>query len=69
VVLKAFGRAPTAPILVLGTPLNDGQSWVAPTHPGEIMCDVYLTRGPGNRFHMVWTWNWRGNSLGYASSP
>jgi hypothetical protein len=51
------------------TPLNDGQPWVAPTHPGEIMRDVYLTRGPDNRFHMVWTWNWRGNSLGYASSP
>ena len=50
------------------TPLNDGQPWVAPTHPGEIMRDVFLTRGPDNRFHMVWTWNWRGNSLGYASS-
>jgi len=50
------------------TPLNDGQPWVAPTHPGEVMRDVYLTRGPDNRFHMVWTWNWRGNSLGHASS-
>jgi len=51
------------------SPLNDGQPWIAPTHPGEIMRDVYLTRGPENHFHMVWTWNWRGNSLGYASSP
>jgi len=51
------------------TPLNDGGPWVAPTHPGEIMRDVYLTRGPDHRFHMVWTWNWHGNSLGYASSP
>lgn len=51
------------------TPLNDGQPWVAPDHPGELMRDVYLTRGPGNHFQMVWTWNWRGNSLGHASSP
>ena len=33
------------------------------------MRDVFLTRGPDHLFHMVWTWNWRGNSLGYASSP
>jgi hypothetical protein len=51
------------------TPLNDGQPWVAPAQAGELMRDVYLTRGPDNTFHMVWTWNWRGNSLGYASSP
>ncbi len=51
------------------TPLNDGQPWVAPSKPGELMRDVYLTRGPDNRFMMVWTWNWRGNSLGHASSP
>jgi hypothetical protein len=51
------------------TPLNDGQPWVAPTHPGEIMRDVYLTRGPVQLFRMVWTWNWKGNSLGYSSSP
>ncbi|HEV2485754.1 MAG TPA: glycoside hydrolase family 43 protein [Terracidiphilus sp.] len=50
------------------TPLNNGQPWVASSQPGELMRDVYLTRGPDNRFHMVWTWNWRGNSLGYASS-
>ena len=51
------------------TPLNDGQPWVTPTHPGEIMRDVYITRGPDDHFQMVWTWNWRGNSLGHASSP
>ena len=51
------------------TPLNDGQPWLAPSHTGEIMRDVFLTRGPDKRFHMVWTWNWHGNSLGYASSP
>lgn len=51
------------------TPLNGGQPWVVPSHPGELMRDVYLTRGPDHLFHMVWTWNWHGNSLGYASSP
>jgi hypothetical protein len=51
------------------TPLNGGQPWVVPAQTDELMRDVYLTRGPDNRFHMVWTWNWRGNSLGYASSP
>ena len=51
------------------TPLNDGQPWVAPSQPGELMRDVFLTRGPDCQFHMVWTWNWHGNSLGYASSP
>ena len=51
------------------TPLNDGQPWVVPAHPGELMRDVFLTRGPDDRFHMVWTWNWHGSSLGYASSP
>jgi hypothetical protein len=51
------------------TPLNDGQPWVAPTQPGELMRDVFLTRGLDGQFQMVWTWNWRGNSLGHASSP
>lgn len=50
-------------------PLNDGRPWLAPEYPGELMRDVFLTRGPDHLFHMVWTWNWRGNSLGYATSP
>ncbi len=50
-------------------PLNDGQPWLAPSQSGELMRDVFLTRGPDHLFHMDWTWNWRGNSLGYASSP
>lgn len=49
-------------------PLNAGQPWVAPQQPGELMRDVFLTRGPDMQFHMVWTWSWRGNSLGYAAS-
>lgn len=50
------------------TPLNDGQPWVKPSQPGEVMRDVFLTHGPDKLFRMVWTWNWRGNSLGYAIS-
>jgi hypothetical protein len=49
-------------------PLNDGQPWVKTTQQGELMRDVFLTRGPDGLFRMVWTWNWRGNSLGYATS-
>lgn len=51
-------------------PLNDGQPWVKPEHEGEIMRDVFITRNPsGEGFRMVWTWGWRGSSLGYAESP
>jgi hypothetical protein len=52
------------------TPLNDGQPWVKPEQPGEIMRDVFITRNPsGDGFRMVWTWGWKGSSLGYAASP
>lgn len=51
------------------TPLNDGQPWIKPEQPGEIMRDVFITRNSsGEGFRMVWTWGWRGNSLGYAES-
>jgi hypothetical protein len=50
-------------------PLNDGQPWVKPQHEGEIMRDVFITHNPdGDGFRMVWTWGWRGSSLGYAES-
>jgi hypothetical protein len=49
-------------------PLNDGQPWVKPEQPEEVMRDVFVTRGPEGKFHMVWTWAWRGQSLGYAES-
>lgn len=49
-------------------PLNGDQPWIATTQPGELMRDVFLTRGLDGLFRMVWTWNWRGSSLGYASS-
>ena len=50
-------------------PLNDGQPWLTPSQPGEIMRDPFLTRDPSGGFQLVWTWNWRGNSFGHASSP
>jgi hypothetical protein len=50
------------------TPLNDGQPWLKPEVPGEIMRDVFLTRTPAGGFRMVWTWNWKGSTLGTASS-
>jgi hypothetical protein len=51
------------------TPLNDGQPWLTPSEPGEIMRDVFITRNPdGQGFRMVWTWDWRGDSFGTADS-
>lgn len=52
------------------TPLNDGQPWLKPDTPGEIMRDIFITRNPGgDGFRAVWTWAWRGSTLGTASSP
>src|SRR5438067_4787952 len=50
------------------TPLNYGQPWLKPTKPGEIMRDIFVTRDPAGGFRAVWTWGWRGSSLGTASS-
>jgi hypothetical protein len=51
------------------TPLNDGQPWLKPEAPGEIMRDVFITRNPsGDGFRAVWTWGWKGSTLGTASS-
>lgn len=47
---------------------NDKPS-VPTTVPGEVMRDVFVTRGPDHEFHMVWTWAWKGQSIGYAHSP
>jgi len=52
------------------TPLNDGQPWLKPDTPGEIMRDIFITRNPtGEGFRAIWTWAWRGSTLGTASSP
>jgi lysophospholipase L1-like esterase len=48
--------------------LNAGQPWLPAQQPGELMRDPFVTRGPDGEFHMVWTWAWRGTSLGYAHS-
>jgi hypothetical protein len=51
------------------TPLNDGQPWIKPEGKDEIMRDVFITRTPaGDGFRAVWTWGWKGSSLGTASS-
>ena len=51
------------------TPLNDGQPWIKPKSKGDIMRDVFITRNPdGKGFHMVWTWNWKGNTFGWSQS-
>ncbi len=51
------------------TPLNDGQPWLKPESPGEVMRDIFITRNPsGEGFRAVWTWGWKGSTLGTASS-
>src|SRR5580704_18282305 len=51
------------------TPLNDGQPWLKPDQPGEIMRDVYITRTPDDHhFRMVFTWAWHGNAIGVSDS-
>jgi hypothetical protein len=50
------------------TPLNDGKPWLPPSHEGELMRDAFLTRGPDKEFHMVWTWDWHTDKIGYAHS-
>ncbi len=50
------------------TPLNGGQPWLKPEQAGEIMRDVYVTRDPAGGFRAVWTWGWKGSSLGTAHS-
>lgn len=49
-------------------PLNGGNPWLPPSHEGELMRDPFITRGPDGLFHMVWTWEWRVQSIGYATS-
>jgi hypothetical protein len=48
--------------------LNGGKAWLPPSHTGELMRDPFITRGPDQEFHMVWTWEWRVKSIGYAHS-
>ena len=48
--------------------LHGGKPWIAIGQPGELMRDPFLTRGPDRQFHLVWTWGWRGQSIGYAHS-
>lgn len=57
------------------TPLAGGQPVVRPQIPGMLMRDPFLVRGPGGRWHMLWTTGWTRSSetgaltIGYASSP
>ena len=48
--------------------LHGGKPWIAICQPGELMRDPFLTRGPDHQFHVVWTWGWRHQSIGYAHS-
>ena len=48
------------------TPLNGGQPWLPPDHPGELMRDPWIGQGPDGVWHMVWTWGWTRKDTGGA---
>lgn len=48
--------------------LNNDKPWIGIEHQGELIRDPFIIRGPDKEFHMVWTWAWRGQSIGYAHS-
>ncbi len=50
------------------TPLNDSQPWITPTQPNQIMRDIFITHDPAGGYRAVWTWNWKGSTLGTAHS-
>jgi hypothetical protein len=50
------------------TPLNDGQPWIKPAAPKQIMRDIFITHDPAGGYRAVWTWDWKGSTLGTASS-
>jgi hypothetical protein len=55
-------------------PLKSNQPWIKPEHPGMLMRDPFLTRGPDGTWHLLWTWGWTrqetggGLKIGYSSS-
>ncbi len=48
--------------------LNGGKPWIGIQRANELMRDPFVTRGPDGEFQMVWTWAWRGQTLGCAHS-
>lgn len=56
------------------TPLNGNQPWIKPEHPGMLMRDPFLQRGPDGVWHLLWTWGWTKEQsdgalkIGHASS-
>lgn len=55
-------------------PLRNNQPVLKPEHPGMLMRDPFLARGPDKLWHLLWTWGWnRAESggrlrIGHASS-
>jgi hypothetical protein len=56
------------------TPLNENQPWIKPEHPGMLMRDPFLARGPDGVWRLLWTWGWTRKEtggvlkIGYSSS-
>lgn len=48
--------------------INNGKPFLTPQSEGELMRDIFISRGPDKLFHAVWTWGWRERKIGYAES-
>jgi signal transduction histidine kinase len=49
--------------------MNRGHSLLKPEVGDKLMRDPCLRLAPDGTFHLVWTAAWKGNYIGYASSP
>lgn len=45
-------------------PLRNNQPVLKPEHPGMLMRDPFLTRGPDKLWHLLWTWGWNRTETG-----
>jgi hypothetical protein len=56
------------------TALNNNQPWIQPEHPGMLMRDPFLVKGPDGTWRLLWTWGWTRQQtgghlkIGYSSS-
>lgn len=48
--------------------VNGGKAVTAPEQPDELMRDPFVQRAPDGSIAMVWTWAWKDQTIGYASS-
>lgn len=56
------------------TALRGDRPWIEPQHPGMLMRDPFLAKGPDGKWILLWTWGWNrsesggGLRMGFATS-